>query len=227
MREIILDNSEESSDWLHKVAASNPDNRKWYFIEVSRRDVGLVSYCPGWEIKDDPDADWIEDVLVPAVAPIAKRRAARIRETPITFWVTVRRTGRRPAEVFLFVTPAYPGAVIERALSQVLEPLSDGKIHAGREPIPEEAVPCLQIFRGKLIRFYGAFDDRTWPSLPTIWWKNDNPELVLTPSWGLNEFIEEAGQLPVEARIADVLNGELCRTFQRALNCIARDVVLW
>jgi hypothetical protein len=196
---------------------------KRYFIELSRKDVGLVSYFPGLEIQDDPDADWIDDVLVPAIEPIARRRSAKIRETPMTFWVTVRRTARRRAEIFLFVTPAYPGVVIERALSQALEPIKDGKVHAGIEPIPEEAVPCLQIFRGNLIRFYGAFDWHAWSSFPAIGWEDKAPELRLTPWCGLGELYEEVGQLPVEARILSVSNGEQCRKFQQALIPIARE----
>jgi hypothetical protein len=197
---------------------------KRYFIELSRKDVGLVSYFPGLEIKDDPEADWIDLVLVPAVEPIAKRKSAKIRDMPITFWVTIRRTARRPAEIFLFATPGYPGVTIERALSQALEPIRDGKVHAGREPIPEEAVPCLQIFRGEFIMFYGAFDSYPWFSLPSIWWEDGVPKLTLTPMCGLDELFEEAGRLPIEARILSVSNGKECRKFQQALIPFARVV---
>jgi hypothetical protein len=199
--------------------------RKRYFIELSRKDIGLVSYCPGLETRDDPDADWIEKVLVPAIEPIVRRKAAKIREMPITFWVTVRRTARCRAEIFLFVTPAYPGVVIERALSQALEPIKDGKVHAGIEPIPEEAVPCLQIFRGKLIRFYWDFDRMGFFSFPTICWQDNTPEVDFTPIDGIDEFMEEAGQLPVEARIlsASISSGEECRKFQQVLTSVARE----
>jgi hypothetical protein len=71
---------------------------KRYFIELSRKDVGLVSYFPGTEIKGNHEADWIDEVLVPAIEPIAKRKAAKIREMPITFWIGVRGTARRRAE---------------------------------------------------------------------------------------------------------------------------------
>jgi hypothetical protein len=203
-----------------------------YFIELSRRDVGLVSYFPGLEIQDDPDADWIDDVLVPAIEPIAERKNAKIRQMPITFWVAVRRTARRPAEIFLFVTPAYPGAMIERILSQALEPIKDGKVHAGREPIPEEAVPCLQIFRGKVIRFYGylgSYDNLKWFSIPAIYWRDNGPELAPLPIPEHDELItvdvpiEEANYLAIEARILPVSNGEQCRKFQQALIPIARE----
>jgi hypothetical protein len=203
---------------------------KRYFIELSRKDVGLVSYFPGLESKDDPEADWIDKVLVPAIEPIARRRSAKIRETPITFWVIVRRTARRPAEIFLFVTAAYPGAIIERILNQALEPIKDGKVHAARERIPEEAVPCLQIFRGKLIRFYGALDGYEGFYLPTIERKGNVPALVLLSIPENDELItvdvpmEEAEYLAIEARIMSVSNGERCRRFQQALIPVAREV---
>jgi hypothetical protein len=207
---------------------------KRYFIELSRKDIGLVSYFPGLEIKDDPDTNWILEVLVSAVAPIARRKAAKIRETPITFWVTVRGTARRRAEIFLFMTPAYPGAIIERALSQALEPIEDGKVHAGREPIPEEALPCLQIFRGKVIHFYdylGRYDNHNWFSIPAIYWQDNEPELAPLPVPEHDELItvdvpiEEADYLSIEARILSVSNGESCRKFQQALIPIAREEI--
>ena len=194
---------------------------KRYFIELSRNDIGLVSYFPGLEIKDDPDTDWINEVLVPAVEPIAKRRSSKIRETPMTFWVTVRRTARYRAEIFLFITPAYPRVIIEQVLSKTLEPIKDGKVHAAIEPIPEGAFPCIQIFRETFIRFYGIFDGNVWSSLPTIEWEDGAPELKLIRAWGLDLLLEGTGQLPVEARILSVSNGEEFRRFQQALIPIA------
>jgi hypothetical protein len=203
---------------------------KRYFIELSRKDVGLVSYFPGIEIKGNPEADWIDEVLVPAIEPIAKRKAAKIREMPITFWIGVRGTARRRAEIFLFMTPAYPGATLERALTQALEPIKDGKVHAAREPIPEEAVPCIQIFRSRLIRFYSAFDGYEGFYLPTVPWKDNPPGLVLLSIPENHKLItvdapiEEVQRLLVEARILSVSNGEQCRKLQQALISIARQV---
>jgi hypothetical protein len=194
---------------------------KRYFIELSRKDIGLVSYFPGLEMKDEPDADWIEKVLMPALEPIAKRKNAKIREIPITFWLAVRGTARRRAEIFLFMTPAYPVAVIERAVNKALQPIKSGKVHAGREPIPEEAFPCIQIFRGEFIMFYGAFDGNVWFSMPSIRWEDGAPALKFVPTWGLDALCEETGQLPVQARILSVSNGEQCRKFQQALIPIA------
>ena len=204
--------------------------RKRYFIELSRKDVGLVSYFPGAEIKDNSDGDWIHDVLAPAVEPIAGRKAAKIKEVPITFWVTVRGTARRRAEVFLFVTPAYPGALIEQALSKALQPIEHGKVHASREPIPEDAVPCLQVFRGKLLKLYYSYDGQEGLYLPMIEWRDRAPSLLTLSIPQNSELItidvpvEEADRLMAEGRILDVSKGEACRRFQQALVPIVREV---
>lgn len=181
MRETNLDNSYESSDWLHKIVAQNPLNRESNLIDLSRKHIGLVSYFPGLEIKDAPEADWIDDVLIPAVEPIARRKSKKIQEMPITFWVCVRGTARRRAEIFLFVMPAYPGVIIERALSRVLETIKCGMIHAAREPIPEEAVPCLYLFRQKIVRYYSYVDSHDIFYLPCIKWNHSFPEFTMLP----------------------------------------------
>lgn len=193
---------------------------KHYYIELSRNDTGLVSYFPGLELKDDINYDWIDDVLVPAVKPIARRKSKKIQEMPITFWACVRGTARRRAEIFLFVTPAYPGKLIEDALSKALESLIDGKVHAAHERLPEYAYPCLQIFRGKLIKFYLRDKANSMPYLPSIRLKDDEPELEIIPDYdhdGTIELLEELGQMPVEVRILDISNGESMRKFQQAL----------
>jgi len=203
---------------------------KRYFIELSRKDVGLVSYFPGAEIKDNPDGDWIHEVLVPAVEPIARRKAAKIREVPITFWVTVRGTARSRAEVLLFVTPACPGALIERALSEALQSMKHGKVHAAREPIPEYAVPCLQVFRGKLLKLYHSYDGHEGLYLPMIEWRDKAPSLLTLSIPQNSEMIkidvpvEGADRLIVEGRILGVSNGEACRRFQQALIPLVRPV---
>lgn len=200
---------------------------KYYYIELSRNDTGIVSYFPGLELKDDMNHDWIGDVLVPAVQPIAKRKSKKIQEMPITFWACVRNTARRRAEIFLFVTPAYPGKLIEDALGKALESFIDGKVHAGIERLPEYAYPCLQIFRGELIRFY--LRDKTNPMAywPIINLENDEPELVILPDHdydGTIELLEELGQMPVEAKVLDISNGESMRKFQQALIPMALEI---
>jgi hypothetical protein len=203
---------------------------KRYSIELSRKDIALVSYFPGLEMKDDPNASWIGEVLAPAIEPIRKRKNKKIREVPITFWISVRGTARRRAEVFLFMTPAFPGAMIETTLSKALQAVRDGKVHAGREPIPEEAFPCLQMFRGKLIRFYSALDGYEGFYLATIRWEDNAPILGLLPIPGdselleVDEPIEQAETFLAEARILDISNGEELRRFQQALIPIARQV---
>jgi len=195
---------------------------KRYYIWLSRNDTGLVSYFPGLELKDDMNYDWIDDVLVPAIKPIAKRKSKKIQEMPITFWGCVRDTARRRAEIFLFVTPAYPGKLIKDALSKALESFINGKVHAGIERIPEYAYPCLQIFRGKLIRFYLKDEANPTAYLPSIRLKDAEPELEIIPDYdhdGTIELLEELGLMSVEARIQDIYysNGETLRKFQQEL----------
>ena len=195
---------------------------KHYYIQLSWNDIGTVSYFPGLELKDDMNYDWIDDVLVPAVKPIAERKSKKIQETPITFWTCIRNTARRRAEIFLFVTPAYPGKLIEDALSKALEPFIYGKVHAGIERLPEYVYPCLQVFRGELIRFY-LKDDAGNLYLPTITLKDDEPELDVIPAQHIIEEQEELGLTPVEVRILTISNGNECRKFQQSLKVIALE----
>lgn len=204
---------------------------KRYYIELSRKDVGLVSYFPGLKTKDNKWNEWIEDILIPVIKPISKRKSAKIRETPITFWVSVRGTARSRAEVFIFMTPAYPGAVIEKAMEEALQSIKGGNVHAGREPIPEDAVPCLQVFRGKLIRFYSPSNIYKWFDMPTVEWKDKAPKLDYYPILDDDELykvdvpIEEAELPLVEARILEeyIASGKECRKYQQALIPIARE----
>ena len=203
---------------------------KRYFVELSRKDVGLVSYFPGLEIKDYPDADWVEEVLVPLLEPVARRRSKQIQGTPITFWFGVRKTARRPSEIFLFMTSAHPGTLIEQAIAKALKPLVDGKINAGREPLPEGVYPCLQIFRGKLIRFYSTFEGHDGFFIGTICWKDNAPAGSLLSVAKDSELLkvpvplEETDKFLAEARISDISNGEECRKFQQMLIPVAREM---
>lgn len=204
---------------------------KRYYVELSRIDHALVSYFPGFRAKDNKWNEWIEDMIIPAVKPLAKRKSAKIRETPITFWISVRKTARRRAEIFIFMTPAYPGVVIEKAMLESFKHIKGGNVHAGREPIPEDAVPCVQVFRGKVIRFYNPQDVTfKWFDMPMILWQqNKAPELSYYPILANDEFypndvpIEEAEIPLVEGRILDFSNGESCRKFQQALIPAARE----
>ena len=142
---------------------------------------------------------------------------------PITFWACVRGTARRRAEIFLFVTPAYPGKLIEDALVQALTPFSQGKIHAGREPISDYALPCLQVFRGKLIRFYQTHEAWERVLLLTIEWEQNRPKMTIVPDYGTTDLYGELGLMPVEAKVLDISSGEVQRKFQQALIPIALD----
>ena len=203
-----------------------------YFIDLSRKDTGLVSYFPALEVKNDPNKDWIEAVLMPAILPIVRRKTKTIREVPITFWATVRGTARYRSEVFLFTTPAYPEANIEQALSRSLQSITGGNVHAGREPIQplilpsghRPVFPCCQVFRGRLIRFYSTLEGHGGFYLPTIRWRDGAPALIFCRI--LEEAViitdEEAEQLLVRADISTVLDGRYFRRFQQAVTTIAR-----
>ena len=200
---------------------------KRYFIELSRKDIALVSYFPGREIKDNKYGEWIGDVLIPAIKPIAKRKSAKFLETPITFWASIRGTARRAAEVFIFMTPAYPGAVIEKAIAEALKPLKNGNVHAGREAMPVDAFPCLQVFRGRLIRFYNPWEAGFY--MWNVGWEDKAPKLDCClihkndETYKVDVPIEEAELPLVEARILDISNGKECRKFQQALIPVARE----
>jgi hypothetical protein len=198
---------------------------KRYYTWLSRRDRGVVSYFPGLEFKDDPDTEWIEGVLIPAIEPIALRKSKVIREMPITFWVSVRETARYRAEIFLFVTPPFPGSTIELALSRALESIKNGKVNAGREPIPQDALPCCQIFRGKIIKFYFTFEG--WPGFvsPAVTWSDNEPQVGFLPIPQSDTLVEdmEARQLPVRADIQDISDGNFYRKYQQALSTIAHE----
>jgi hypothetical protein len=203
---------------------------KRYYIELSRKDVALVSYFPPVRSKDNKWGEWIEEVLIPAVKPIADRKSAKIRETPITFWISIQKTSRRSKEIFLFMTPANPRKVIEKAFAEALQPIKGGNVHTSREPIPENAVPCLQIFRGKLIRFYMCPSISNLYFRPMVFWRHITREIEL---WSLsydddiiNIPVEESDIPLVEARILDkcILSGKDCRKIQQAQILMAREV---
>lgn len=133
---------------------------KRYYIDVSRKEIATVSYFPAWEIRNNSRSEWINKVLVPALLPVVRRKNKKISDIPITFWVGVRNTARFPnGEIFLFQTPAYPGNVIEKAFGEALSGINDGKVFAGKEPIPGDSFPVCQVFRNKLILFYYALKD--------------------------------------------------------------------
>ena len=122
--------------------------------------------------------------------------------------------------------------MIEQALRQALEPIKDGKVHAAIEPIPKEAVPCLQIFRGRLIKFYsylGHHNGYKWFYIPTIRYQNKSAMLTHLSIPESNELIavnapmEEMDKPMVEARILSISDGESCRKFQQALVLIAQQ----
>jgi hypothetical protein len=196
-------------------------------IELSRKELAAVSYCPGYEVMGDPDADWIQEVLIPAAARIAQRKAKPIFNLPITFWIAIRGTARHNAEIFLFITPARPGARIEQALKKALLPLKEGNLCLGEEFIPDYAVPCCQVFRGKIILFYTFLEQCKGVFITTIYWKNKAPKLIFLEV--SEDFVDvkdvNATHLLIRAEISPVLNGQYFRGYQQNIIPIAREDV--
>lgn len=196
-----------------------------YAIYLTRRDTGLVSYFPGLEVKNSPDTDWLETILVPAILPLTRRKTKIMREMPVTFWITVRNTARYRAEILVFTTPPNPRTLIERALSQAMQSIKEGKIHAATEPLSAwgEVYPCYQLFRGKLIRFYSTFDGEEGFCVPTVVWENGAPVLNFKSIPDEATMIEDEGeQLLVYADISTLKDGPYYRKWQQAFTTIAR-----
>lgn len=197
-----------------------------YYIFVSRKDIGNISYFPGEELKNEEYLDWIDDVLVPAVHPIAARTNKKIQEIPVTFWVCTRSTARYSSEIFLFVTPYRPGSVIEKALQKSLSSLKNGKIDAANETLSPDACPCLQIFRGKMLRLYVKDEDGNTLK-PRVTLVNSKPALVFLPNGDYSPAGVSTGRgadiIPVETRITGILTGQECRDEQQWTDTFAFD----
>ena len=64
------------------------------------------------------------------------------------------------------------------------------------------------------------------PDFPTVEWVDNAPALLALPVPKNSELItvdspiQEADRVMIEARVLDVLNGDLCRRLQRALRAV-------
>jgi len=195
-----------------------------YFLYLSRNDTANVSYCPGEEIKDSPDKDWIDSILIPSLKEIMSKRGKKISNTPIAFWVCLRETARIPdGEIFIFSTPWRPGKQIDEMIRSSLSPLVHSKIYQGAEQIPDEAVPCCQCFRGKIIRFFGDFDGTGGVTIPTIRWRTDRPVVIFEKLDPLRQLTDTQPEerIFVRAKISSVADGNYYRLWQSALTSIA------
>ena len=196
---------------------------KRYYIDLSRKELAIVSYFPGLELKKNREAEWVEDILIPAILPVVRRKNKKISEVPITFWVNTRQTARPfSEEIFLFQTPAFPGVMIENAVKEALQPLKQGMVFAGKEGIVDGAVAACQIFRNKLIRFYFGKEEFEVHYAAGLKWNGNGPEF--TPSYVTHSeiFLEnrDSEVLLMRANIDTVINDDYYRRFQQALNCI-------
>ena len=194
-----------------------------YYIELSRKELATVSYFPGLELKKAPEAERIEDVLIPVLLPVVRRKNKKISEMPITFWVDTRRTARSfSEEIFLFQTPAFLRVMIENAVKEALQPLEKGMVFAGKEGIDDVAIPVCQIFRNKLIRFYYGIEEFQPHYMPAFKWNGNGPEF--TPSYITHSeiFLENRDSeiLFMRANIDTIMNDDYYKKFQQVLNCI-------
>ena len=194
-----------------------------YYIDLSRKELATVSYFPGFELKKEPEAEWIEDVLMPVLLPVVRCKSKKISEVPITFWVDTRQTARSfSEEIFLFQTPAFPGVMTENAVKEALQPLKQGMVFAGKEGIADGAVAACQIFRNTLIRFYHGKEEFEVHYAAGLKWNGNGPEY--TPSLITHSEIKlenrDSEILFMRANVDTVMNGEYYRKFQQALNCI-------
>lgn len=196
-----------------------------YYIDLSRKEIARGSYSPALEVKGKPKAEWIETVLIPLLSPIARRKNKKILEIPITFWAFTRQTARPfREELFLFITPADPGAVAKQVIEEALQNIQDAKIFAGLEPIPDYAFPICQIFRGKLIRFYYGVEDVEEYYLPAFKWSGGAPAFALSAIDKSATMLENGDSeilfMRANVNTSVMMNGEYFRKFQQALNCI-------
>ena len=194
-----------------------------YYIDLSRKELASVSYFPGFELKKRPEIEWVEDVLVPVLLPVVRRKNKKISEVPITFWVDTRHTARSfSEEIFLFQTPAFPGAMVENAIKEALQSPKQGMVFAGKESIADNAIAVCQIFRNKLIRFYYGKKESEIHYSAGLKWNGNGPEftsLCVTHSEILLEN-RDSEILLIRAKVDTVMNGDYYRKFQQALNCI-------
>ncbi|MDZ4246508.1 MAG: hypothetical protein U1D67_05235 [Dehalococcoidia bacterium] len=196
---------------------------KQYCISLSRKDLSEASYFPGLEIEKRRGVDFIEKVLLPAILPAVRIKSAKAAETPVTFWAAVRSTARHwSPEVFLFTTPSRLNLSIRKAIGKSLEAIENINIFAGEEYVPEYALPCCQLFRNKLIRFYYKTEDADGCWVPTVTWQGGSPSISLAE---IDEQVtimdnQDAEQLFIRAEVSQVMDGNYYRKFQQALSTI-------
>ena len=147
-------------------------------------------------------------------------------EVPITFWACTRQTARPfQEELFLFLTPANPGAIVKNIIEDTLHKIQNSRIFDGLEPIPEYAFPICQLFRGKIIRFYYSAEDVEECYLPAFKWSGGAPAFSLSTIDKSAIMLEnhDSEILFMRANVSSVMNGEYYRKLQQSLNCIGRE----
>jgi hypothetical protein len=197
------------------------------FLQLAWDERANASYFPVHELESAPEEEWVENYLLPVVRKIAARRAKAIREVPVTFWLLTRPTARfERGEVFLFVTPWRAPRAVNQAVNAALAELPDAKISQGIEPIPKEAVPSCQVYKGKVIRFFGDFLSTGEPVCAAVRWSEeaDGPRLVGMPfNTRLANDDEDADEIWVRAEVGEELREGELRGKQL---CLARGVAM-
>jgi hypothetical protein len=198
-----------------------------FYLFLAQGERSTASYFSATEMAADPGSDWVEEQLLPAVRTLAARRSKAIRQWPITFWLLARPTARlERGEVFVFVTPWSVPRQISQAIRTVLERIPGAKINEGIEPIPEEAVPCCQAFKGKVLRFFGDFVHTGDHVHAGIRWiaEEGGPRVVARPfELSLAENEADADALWVRARVQEETSEGAFRAWQL---CLARAVAM-
>lgn len=200
-----------------------PRKSEVWFLPLNRHELADMSYFAAEDLRVTDD-DWVETRLLPAVRPLLKLRQKTLRETPITFWVYTRDTARLDRdEIFVAVTPFKVRQLVRdkvaAAIATIRDP--DAKVFAGVESVPERWMPCFQLFRGKLLRFYEPHE--TYGAIkPEIRWHKGMPRPYIGPlNPGPAADPATCDELWVRAEPTDLMTPEFYREWQQALRTIA------
>lgn len=138
---------------------------KSYYLILSRNDTAQASHFSGFEVKDSPHVDWIDNFFIPAVSSLTQGYKGKTIAGPLTFWIKIEGVlFPHPAwEIFVYSTPWTTHLPIMAALNFLDR---NSIVCKSTALLPDDAIPCCQIFKGKLIRFYSG-------NVPEYYWDRD------------------------------------------------------
>ena len=190
-----------------------------FFLYLARGGLASVSYGPATELAHMQDESWIDTQLLPAVRILAKRRAKAIREVPIAFWLGVRSTARTPnGELFVFTTPFKAPRQLREAVTTALSALPQMRVAEGVEPICDGLIPCLQVYRGKILRFYERYEGHLYE--PAVQWSEEAKAPVMCMHRLDPQLVVNQGDTPelwVRADCQEHMTFEQCQGWQMLL----------